>query len=153
MNILKQLNQSGWDWGTCSDLVEWFITSETAYEMLEKKYSLRDELYMSYFQLSYIHEANDQLRNPLSIEDFNGEDAIFDGFKYRKTTNCVEPHDSPYWIQFYGHGHFFGFFVASESGPRMIQSLKTREDFIRACIGNGIPLNQSSNIAIKAENS
>lgn len=70
MNILKQLFNEGFKPGTCSDLVEWILDDESAYELIEKKYSPRDGVYMSYCQLSYINEANTELRKPLSIEDF-----------------------------------------------------------------------------------
>jgi hypothetical protein len=150
MNILKQLNQSGWPMGTCSDLVEWVIN--TPFEL----YSPNNRLLLS--DLGVLRLANTELRKPLSIEDFTGEDAIFESWAnsgWRETFRDLNKGLDV--IRFINNSNVF---LIKTDGPYnqggvwdIVCRLKTpsRNQFIDACNRIGIDLNTPKSTDLKPE--
>lgn len=146
MNILKQLNESGWPWGTCSDLVEWLPTHASVnFINLCGIVKRSDHAFTAYYRI--LHEANTELRKPLSIEDF-GENGLFEGWDiendsldpdFYELTKAADSDNLGYWpmtIQFSPEE----FRLDACSGNWDYTSHINREDFIRVCKDNNISL-------------
>ncbi len=137
MNILKQLFNAGFKPGTCSDLVEW-LEDQPKEVFDECSRLITDNFFRQYIDI--VVSSNTELRKPLSIEDFTGEDALFEGWdqvgvgdNFNELTNGF---------------HCVDFFAKRNKWVIPGQSIQdpTREDFIRNCNKHGIDLTPNTEV-------